>query len=130
MTDAVRERPSTTVGFISSLASSSILAHSNSGDLDAPPGNQTREPISEVSGKAWGSPDGKRSLFTQLRRHGGTFLDTPRLVSDLLWEQEAAGSNPAIPTHLCWSGHVRILLKIVCEAAVGAKCQHVEHGGP
>jgi hypothetical protein len=51
-----------------------------------------------VSGKAWGSPDGKRSLFTQLRRHGETSLDTPRLVSDLLWEQEAASSNLAIPT--------------------------------
>ncbi len=79
-----------------------------------------------MSGKAWGSPDGKRSLFTQLRRHGETSLDTPRLASDLLWEQEAAGSNPAIPTR---SEHIWILLKIVCGASMGAKCQRFEHGG-
>ena len=44
-----------------------------------------------------------------------------------LWEQEAAGSNPAIPTS---SEYMSILVKIVFGAAMGAKCHRVEHGGP
>ena len=45
----------------------------------------------------------------------------------MLWEQEAAGSNPAIPTS---SEHMWILVKIVCGVAMEAKCQRFEHGGP
>jgi hypothetical protein len=48
-------------------------------------------------------------------------------LARLLWEQEAAGSNPAIPTS---SEHISILPKIVCEAVMGAKCGLLAHRAP
>jgi hypothetical protein len=40
-----------------------------------------------------------------------------------LWEQEAASSNLAIPTR---SGYMPSLVKIVCGAAMGAKCHRID----
>ena len=47
-------------------------------------------------------------------------------LARLLWEQEAAGSNPAIPTS---SEHISILEWLSMGAKPGAMCYRAEHAG-
>jgi len=44
----------------------------------------------------------------------------------LIWEQEAAGSNPAIPTR---SEHISILAEVPLGAKLGAMCYRFVRGG-
>src|SRR5215470_19645561 len=48
-------------------------------------------------------------------------------LARLLWEQEAAGSNPAIPTR---SEHMSILMRLGLGAKLGAMCYRFVRGGP
>jgi hypothetical protein len=79
----------------------------------------------------------RRFLGAKLGANSGRHLPTPGHIRrcqamsgdgrGVLWEQEAASSNLAIPTR---SEHMWILVKIVCGVAMGARCQRVEHGRP
>ena len=46
-------------------------------------------------------------------------------LARLLWEQEAAGSNPAIPTR---SEHISILMRLIMGANLGAMCYRAVRG--
>src|SRR5690349_21508973 len=57
--------------------------------------------------------------MTPVQWTGRTPLDLPAGGPDLIWEQEAAGSNPAIPTR---SEHMSILAVSARGATRGATC--------
>jgi hypothetical protein len=99
------------------------LVHEFGRGREPEPGSQSgshhAQPLSHIRRRRANVGAGERPV----RRRRATSSDG----RELIWEQEAASSNLAIPTR---SEYMPILVKIGCGAAMGAMCHRVEHGGP